>query len=143
VYQKYNGDLSLARLTHYCWEEGVWTAEEQHNMAFATATRECQRVLNQKGVTGLPVAGPTKKYDNGDRRWRQLSLWDYDDAIYNLGMRLRQTVERDWQTIIVLHTYIQERYGQAPAIPQWEMPPNTPLWWRDLDDGNGHDEDEP
>jgi len=133
IYRKYSGDISLDRLTHYCWDEGVWTDEEQHNMAFAAAKRQCQQVLHRKDATGLPVAGPTQKRDNGSRRWRQISLWDYDDATYNLGMRLQQAVDRDWQTVIALHNYIQERYGQAPPIPTWELPPDATPWWRDLD----------
>jgi hypothetical protein len=132
IYHKYNGDIGLDRLTHYCWDEGVWTGQEQRNMAFAAAKRECHQALRTKGPTGLPIAGPTQKRDNGSRRWRQISLWDYDDATYNLGMRITQAIDRDWPAVIALHNYIQERYGQAPPIPHWEMDGDAPLWWRDL-----------
>jgi hypothetical protein len=134
VYQKYGGDLSLHRLTQYCFEEGVWTDEEQGNMVFAAAQRECHRVLSMKTATGLPVAGSTQKRDNGNRRWRQLQLWDYDDALYNLKLRVKQTIKRDWKTVEILHAYIEERYGQAPTLPQWVMPPGEDLWWEDISD---------
>lgn len=134
IYQKYGGDVSLDRLTHYCWDEGVWTEEERHNMAFKAAKRECHQVLSRKGPTGLPVAGPTPKHDNGSKRWRQISLWDYADAEYNLGMRLKQ-VTKDYQVIEALYNYMQERYGAAPPIPRLVMDdPEAPLWWEDLDD---------
>jgi hypothetical protein len=134
VYQKYGGDLSLRRLTIYCLEEGIWSEEEQHNLIFSAAQRECQRVLNRKDHAGLPLAGPTPRFEHGDRRWRQIGLWDYADAEYNLGMRLKQVLV-DYKAVVTLHNYIQDRYGTAPEIPHWEMnDPDAPLWWEDLDD---------
>ena len=133
VYGKHGGSMSLDRLTHYCWAEGVWSEEEQHNMAFAAARRECHQALRQKGPTGLPLAGPTQKLDEDKRSWVQLDMWDYDDATYNLGMRITQAIDRDWTAVLALYNYIQERYGQAPPIPRWVMDDDTSPWWRDID----------
>lgn len=136
IYTKHGGSISLDRLTHYCWDEGLWTDEEQHNMAFAAARRECHQALRSKDAAGLPMAGPTQKLDDdgSGAQWRQITLWDYEDATYNLGMRIQQVIDRDWPVIVALYLYIQERYGQAPPIPRWEMDGDAPLWWRDLDD---------
>jgi hypothetical protein len=82
----------------------------------------------------LPVAGPTQKYEHGDRIWRQISLWDYADTKYNLGMRIKQET-KDHQVIEALYHYMQERFGEAPPIPRLVMDdPDAPLWWEDLDD---------
>ena len=134
VFQKYGGEMSLDRLTHYCRDEGVWTEQEWQHMAFVGAKRECHAVLSRKGMTGLPVAGPTANRDNGNKRWRQIELWDYTDAEYNLGMRLKQS-SRDYQVIVAIHHYMQERYGTAPPIPHWVMDdPDSPTWWERWDD---------
>ena len=142
IYAKYGGSLSIRRLARYCWDEGVWTPDEQRWMAFATAKRECQQALSRKGATGLPLAGPTPSRDNGSRVWRQLDLWDYEDATFNLGMRIKQVVVKDWSTIVALVNYMQARYGQAPPIPHWEMPHGAPMWWLDTDDEDDTDDDE-
>src|SRR5262245_13799808 len=59
VFAKYDGQLSIPRLARYCWEEGVWSPEEQLRMGFRDAKRQCQEVLSTKNSLGLPVAGPS------------------------------------------------------------------------------------
>ena len=139
IYYKYGGAISVPRLARYCWDEGVWGPEEQRSMAEAAARRECQNAISRKGPTGLPLAGPTTTKDGSSRVWRQLDLWDYNDAVYNLGMRIKQTVVRDWATIEAIQSYMQSRWGQAPPIPRWELDDGAPMWWEDLDD-DGEDD---
>jgi hypothetical protein len=130
IYDKYGGMLSLRRLTQYCWEEGVWNAEDQRHMAFAAAKRECHAALQTKNSLGLPVAGQSPRKDGTARIWVQLQLWDEDTARFNLAMRLRQ-VEKDYDTIEAIWRYYEQRWGNAPPIPRWEYPEEAPMWWYD------------
>lgn len=142
VYTAHGGSLSLRRLTQYCWEAGVWGTEAQRQMAFAAAKRECQRVLQSKDAAGCPVAGPTEHFDGAARIWRQLEIWDYADAKYNLGMRLRQ-VERDYTTIQAIWDYMQKRWRAAPPIPHLIYEEESGPWWLDPPEGEPSDpEDE-
>lgn len=135
IYSKYGGSISVARLARYCWDEGVWDADERRAMAFTAAKRACQTAISQKDpVTRLPLAGPTPEKDNGSRVWRQLPLWDFEDARYNLGMRINQAVVKDWSTVEAIHDYMLNRWGQAPPIPRWELEDGAPIWWVDMDD---------
>jgi hypothetical protein len=140
IWDKYGGMMSLRRLTQLCWEEGVWSQEERHNRAFRSCMRECEAVLQRKDAAGLPIAGPSQRRDGKGRVWVQLTLWDYDTAIYNLAMRLRQS-EQDYATIRAIQEYIKLRWGEAPPIPTWEFPEEEPLWWHDGFDDEPEDED--
>lgn len=141
VYRKYGGDISLHRLTQYCLIEGVWTPEEQHSLVFTAAQNACHQALQVKSPEGLPMAGSTRKQDDdGNARWRQLLLWDYDDALHNLQLRVRQTMEHDWKIVKALHHWMLERFGHAPAIPQWVMPDGEQAWWQEIQEDDS-DED--
>ena len=143
IYDKHGGAISLDRLTRIAIAEGVWDAEESASMVFVTARRVCHTALRQKSPTGLPLAGSTRKQDDdGDTLWIQLQLWDFDDALHNLRLRLRQTTLYDWPTIERLHQYVLDRFGAAPPIPRIVMDdPEAPLWW--LDDDDDDDEENP
>lgn len=143
VFYKHGGSLSVRRLTRLCWEEGVWTELERDEMAFGTCMRQCESVLRTKDEAGLPLAGPSPEKDGAGCVWVQLSLWDYETARYNLGMRLRQA-EQDYATIKAMRDYMELRWGQAPEIPTWEYPEDHPIWWHDgFEEPNEDDDDDP
>jgi hypothetical protein len=74
IFQKYDGQLSIPQLARYCWEEGVWSPEEQLRMGFRDAKRQCQDVLQTKDRQGLPLAGPSPQKEGNARVWVQLSV---------------------------------------------------------------------
>lgn len=128
VFDKYGGMLSLRRLAQLCWEAGLWDPDEQRHMAFAAAKRECHEALKTKNSLGLPVAGPSTKKDGAAAIWMQLQLWDYETAVHNLAIRVRQ-LEKDTDGLECLWRYVHERWGTAPPIPTWTYPEEAPMWW--------------
>lgn len=130
VYDKHGGIMSLRRLTQLCAAEGVWTEEEQHNLAFAAMRRQVQQALQVKNSLGLPMAGPSQQTDAGAPIWVQLGLWDEDISLYNMALRLRG-IEKDYDTLECLWRNHQARWGNAPPIPHWTYPDEAPLWWHD------------
>ena len=145
IYDKHGGVISLDRLTRIAIAEDVWSEDERYSMVFATARRVCQNALRQKSPTGLPLSGSTRKMDeDGDPLWIQLDLWDFDDALHNLRLRLRQTTVYDWPTIERLHQYMLDRFGAAPPLPRLVMDdPEAPLWWLEDRDEDPDSEDPP
>lgn len=150
IYAAYGGEMSPRRLAQYCREHGVWDATEWSHMALAAATRQCHEALRSKDGTGLPVAGPTQHLDEQDDDgpaplWRQLRLWDYADATYNLALRTRQ-IDKDVQSLYALHDYVLKRWGMAPQLPQWVYDEEAPIWWLDgptPDEGTPSMDDDP
>jgi hypothetical protein len=130
VYDKYGGMLSLRRLTHLCAEEGVWTADEQRQMAFQAMRRECQTALQTKNSLGLPVAGPSPRKDGNAPIWVQLTLWDEETSLFNMALRIRG-MAKDYDTLECLWRHHVARWGHAPPIPRWSFPDDEPMWWYD------------
>ena len=132
--------MSLRRLTQLCIEDGVWTPEEQHNLAFQAMRRECQAALQVKDSRGLPLAGPSAQADEAHAPiWFQLGLWDETVSIYNMALRLRG-IEKDYDTLECLWRYHEERWGNAPPIPRMEYPEAAEIWWHE---GRASGEPEP
>jgi hypothetical protein len=127
IFDKHGGYLSLRRLTQLCLEEGVWTLEEQHNMAFAAMQRQCHRALQTKNSLGLPIAGPTPQRIGNAHVWAQLNLWDEETSRFNIALRIRQ-MEKDYDTLECLWRYHEQRWGNAPPIPRYSYPDDQPMW---------------
>lgn len=125
IYDKYGGLMSLRRLTQYCLEAGVWSEEEQHNFAFATMQRECQRALQHKNSLGLPVAGPTPQKSGNAYIWAQLNLWDEEISLFNMALRIKQG-EKDYDTLECLWRYHEQRWGNAPRFHIGRSPTMSP-----------------
>jgi hypothetical protein len=132
VYDTHGGQMTVSRLAALCWEVGVWDADEQRHMAFANAKRQCQTALESKDAAGLPVAGPTPVRDGQALVWKQIDMWTYDDAVFNLGLKIKQ-VDKDVAGIAHLHAWIDKRYGQAPPVPIWTYPEESPIWWYSME----------
>ena len=130
IYDKYGGVMSLRRLTRLCWDEGVWSPEEQINMGLKAAQRECQSALQVKNSQGLPVAGPSADKDGNSPIWVQLNLWDEDISLFNMALRIRG-IAKDYDTLECLWRYHEQRWGNAPPIPHWSYPEEAPMWWYD------------
>lgn len=131
IYERHGGSMALARLTRLCLEEGVWSDHERDQMAFAAAKRQCHHALRSKDASGLPVAGLAARSAGRTNIWKQLPLWDFEDAVFNLGMRIKQQ-SNDYASLVVLRGYIEKRWGQAPMIPTWQYPEDQPIWWLDI-----------
>jgi hypothetical protein len=131
IYERHGGLMGIARLARLCLEEGVWSDHERDQMAFSDAKRQCHGALKSKDATGLPVAGLAARSAGRTNVWKQLPLWDFEDAVFNLGIRIKQQAS-DYGSIRTLWSYIDKRWGQAPVIPTLEYPEDQPIWWLDI-----------
>lgn len=89
IYERHGGLMGIARLARLCLEEGVWSDHERDQMAFSDAKQQCHRALKSKDVSGLPVAGLAARSAGRTNVWKQLPLWDFEDAVFNLGIRIK------------------------------------------------------
>lgn len=138
LYRSAGGMMSLGRLARLAIQSGIWSDEEQHNMLFSAVKIRCKNAIKALDLNGLPIAGESKaQTQDGEKLWLQLDLWNYDDAVHNLAIRIRGTW-KDQAATEKLAEWTKTRFGTVPPIPRLDYPDDEPLWWNDGFD----DEDE-
>lgn len=118
IFEANGCSISTLRLAQKCIDAGVFDAVELNNASVRWAQTVVRDCLRAKLANGIPYAAATRSTDaQGNRLWKQYSLWEYDDAVDILRERCEQ-ITNDYKPIVALREYIVERWGTAPEIPQ-------------------------
>lgn len=117
IFEENGCAISSLRLAQKCIQANVFGETDLNNAAVRWAQTIVRDALRAKLTDGIPYAAPTpKKDEDGNRVWKQYTLWDYDDAEYILLDRCR-ALANDYKPIVALHDYMTQRWGKAPEIP--------------------------
>lgn len=135
------GQMGIPHLTAVCHDEGVWTEEEWSAMAFDGAKKQVRDAVKVKMANGLPFAVPTRQREDKSPVWCQLNLLDYDDARFYL-YSLIQGVTKDVKQIEAFQQYMEDRWGEAPPIPEWKFANESDGLWLFEEEARDDEEDE-
>lgn len=143
IYALHGGHMPPSHLTRFCIEAGLWSVEERNNRLFASLRRQCVNAIKGLGLNGMPLSGMAKnEFVGKERVWKQLDLWTYDDAMFNLAVMIRSG-KKDQATIERLADYIKSTWENSARfnIPHLYYPDGEPEWWDQvLEEGRRKDE---
>lgn len=137
------GQMGIPHLTALCHQEGVWTPDEWTHMAFEGAKKQVRAAVKVKMANGLPFAVPTRTLQDKSPVWSQLTLLNYDDALFYL-YKLCDGVFKDVKQVNAFQSYMLDRWGHAPSTPSWGFADDADTQWfyeqQALDDEDDEDD---
>jgi hypothetical protein len=111
LYHEY-GDLSFNTWARVCLDHGVFSEAFKAQAAFRRACSTLKQFAREEDAeTGLPRLGQTTKTDEaGDPIIRQPELWDRDDALLHIRVRLENRNAQHLRLIKIVE-WFEDRFG--------------------------------
>lgn len=123
LHREYGG-LSFTSWARVCLENGVFSEEFTAKANLKAARSALTTFAREENEVGLPRLGQTTKTDNeGEPIVVQPDLWDRDDALLHIEVRLRNR-DAAHMRLLKMVEWFEDRFGgTCPYRPQVERLP--------------------
>jgi hypothetical protein len=112
----YPKGASSALLAEKTWPVLI-TDEDKHHLAWVAWVRHVAETVSQKDRQGLPMSIPTNDTDAGGRIFAPLRYASYQQ-VFDYFEECVKAVRHDLDALRILWDYMDERWGQAPPMPE-------------------------
>jgi len=123
LHEEYGG-LSFTSWARVCLEHGVFSEEFRAKANLKAARSTLTSFAREENDAGLPRLGQTtKKDEDGEPIVRQPDLWDRDDALLHIEVRLKNR-DRQHLRLLRMVEWFEDRFGgPCPYRPHVERLP--------------------